>query len=451
MWLLLALACHQHEVAPYLNRPQLALAVDSAPATDLPSAIAALIGDDPLARRLSPGTPGRFAALPGGDALEAWATMARAPAPSPTAADIAALEQRWPGTVAVALARGTALGWLETRVTMSGAVDQRTGHDIFPWFGPFVEDDHPLPPDAQGLWSWLGPLAPEDAPRRVLDLAERRVLLGWLDGPTIPLGPVAALLQDNAYERLNSQPAGALVLARGLGRSDAEAGARGATTLSRATELALTEVAADTDAEQRDWRARHEALSSELALGPHEDPVLRLLERATSDLTLDAASDASTGLALVAISAARLHGPCAPGLCRDFDRTSGLVVAQRWSPAVGPLALAWQVWALKSVADALEVALERPSLHGLIPDLVDALAGTGGARYSALVLRRSRPTPQLFLDLSRGAGGPDQVDGPGLLSNLQTRLKRQVELAQAAEQRPEIAALLERIGARATR
>lgn len=445
MWLLLWLGCGARDVAPYLRPAAVSGAPVEAPAPpgDLQEAVAQLVGEDPFVRRPDPGLPGRFAGVEGGAGLEAWAALARRAWPSPD--QLAALEAAHRGTPAVALARGLALGLLETRLLAPGSEDAESVGELLPWLGPLVRDERPLPSDARGPLEWLGPLSPAEARQAALRLAERRVLLGWLDGPAIPLGPVAARMEPPLYDRLLAEPAGALIRARGLGARDPQAGARGAELLQQATALALEEVAADRDAEQRAWRERRDAAVLSLGLGPGQDPVATLLERARSALVLDAAEDRSAGLALVALSAARLHGPCPPGACRDLDRTATLARAETWSPRVAPLARAWQVYALKAAADAVEVTLARPSFGALLPDLLDALAGTGEARFPANLLRRSKPTPQLFLDLSRGSGGPDQVDAPGLLDNLRERLARTCDAALAVEQAPELRPLLQRI------
>lgn len=447
--LLLLLACGAREVAPYL-RPSAtaeAPAPQAAPITDLSSGLAAAIGRDPLARRPDPGSPGQWSALDGGAPLEAWATAARQS--RSCGEDLLALEPGARGTPVVALVRGASLACLETQLLVNDALDPLTAHQLFQWFGPLRNDDRPLPSDAREPLAWLGPLDPADARRVLLLNAERRVLLGWLDGPTIPLEPVGRLLEPPLYDRLLAEPAGALIDARADRRSDPERGLAGRALLERATTLALEEVAADRDNEQAAWKERRTALQAELALRPDQNPIRHLLERARETLTADARSDASTGHALVALSAARLHGPCEPGACRDLDRTSTLARAETWAPEVAPMARAWQVWALKNVTDAFEVSLARPSFTALMPDLLDALAGTGEARFPTLLLRRGLPTPQLFLDLSRGAGGPDQIDGPGMLANLKTRLARCADHALALEQLPEHGATLQRIRARA--
>ncbi len=450
MLLALLLACAPREVAPYLRAPAAEAPVEApAPVTDLPSAIAAIIGRDPLARHPDPLRPGAFADLPGGEALESWAGQARSVGSCEEPA--LTLEQRWRGTAVVALVRGAALACLEAQLLRGGQPDASQTHALFAWIGPLSYDDRPLPSDARDPLAWLGPLDPATARRMLVAIAERRVLLGWLDGPEIPVGPVAALLRPPLYDRLLSEPAGALIDARAVSRSDPARGEAGRALLSEVTALALQKVAADRDAEQAHWRERRAELQRTLGLQENQDPVRHQLERARETLVGDARSDRSTGLALVALSAARLTGPCEPGACRDLDRTSTLAAAERWGPEVAPLARAWQVYALKSVTDALEVSLERPSFGALMPDLLDALAGTGEARFPAVILRRGLASPQLFLDLSRGAGGPDQIDGPGMLLNLKTRLALVAERALALELRPEIAEPIERIRARAQR
>lgn len=453
MWLLLWLGCATtHEVPPYLQpaQPRAQLSAPARPVVDLPSALEELLGGDPLARRVEPGPPGRYAAIPGGGSLEAWAAVARRV--DPTAEDLAALERAHRGTPAMALARGTALALLETRLTgapVPGAPEETD--KLLPWIGPFLSDDRPLPPDARDSNAWLGPLDPRDARQALLTIAERRVLLGWLDGPEIPLGPVARLIGPPLYDRLEAEPAGALIAARGRGARDPDAARQGEALLSRATALALTEVAADRDAEQSAWRTQRADLVRELGLGEGDNPVAALLQRALGPLTADAAEDRSAGLGLVALTALRLVGPCPPGVCRDFDRAATLARAELWSPDVVPLARAWQVIALKDAVDAVEVSLERPTFTSALPEVLDALAGTGPAGFPALALRRGRTSQQLFLDVSRGAGGPDQLDGAGLVANLRARLVLVADRALAAPPPPALHEPLTRIRDRAGR
>lgn len=452
MWLLLALACGPKDLPPYLQPAERAAAAPvPSDFSDLSGALAALVGDDPLVRRPTAAAPERYAALPDGAPLAAWARASRG---APSATNLAAVERKSRGTAAVALVRGSALAIVEAQLLYLGPNPHLPREEdlvALTWVSPLLPDDRPPPPDARAPLGWLGPLDPADARKLLLRFAERRVLLGWLDGPGIPLQAVAAAFAPGVHDRLLEEPAGALVHARGLGARAPERLAEGLALLTRATALALEDVTADRDAEQQAWRARREALRVELGVDPSQDPVSRLLDDAFAALVQDAADDRSAGLALVALTARRSRGPCPPGVCRDLDRTPTLARAEQWAPEVAPLARAWQAVALKAAVDTVEVSVDRPSFASVLPDLVDALIGTGEGNFPVGVLRRGGPSPQLFLDLSRGMGGPDQMDATGLLADLKARLVAVAARALEVSQPPEIQEPLTRVRERAAR
>ena len=77
MWIvLLALSCAK-EIPPHLR-------VEASPEADFDATIANIVGSDPLARRPDPGPTRAWASLPQGQALEAWASVARMSNPQPT-------------------------------------------------------------------------------------------------------------------------------------------------------------------------------------------------------------------------------------------------------------------------------------------------------------------------------------------------------------------------------
>ena len=116
---------------------------------------------------------------------------------------------------------------------------------------PITTQPSPRPAQARA-----GSAGQEPSPAELLHLAERQVLLGWLDGPELPLSDLAAAMKPGIHDRLINSPAGALLIARGLGRQDDDAGERGAETLRQATTLALVLAAAQTDREQEAARQR---------------------------------------------------------------------------------------------------------------------------------------------------------------------------------------------------
>ena len=451
LWLLWAAGCAPKDLPPYMEPQARQSATAAAEFSDVPSAIAALVGEDPLLRRPTVAPPSRYAALPGGEALADWARASRAPVDK---ASLVAAERRGRGTVEVALARGAALAVVEAQLLYLGALPHQPREEdltALAWVSPLAPDDRPPPADARAPLGWMGPLDPADARKLLLRYAERRVMLGWLDGPQIPLAAVAAAFSPGVHDRLLEEPAGALVQARGLDRRAPEAADAGLALLHRATGLALEDVAADRDAEQQAWRKTREALRLELGVDDATDPVARLLDDAFAALVQDAGDDRSAGLALVALSARRLRGSCPMGACRDLDRVSSLARAELWHADVAPLARVWKAIALKAAVDTVEVSLDRPTLTAALPELVDALLGTGEGTFPAGLLRRGGPSPQLFLDLSRGMGGPDQLDATGLLANLRARLIAVTDAALAAAPPPEWSEPLTRVRERAAR
>ena len=265
LWL--TMACAPKELPAHL-RVDLPSAQEqlSVPLTDDASALRALLGKDPLARHATPGEPGRWAGLPSAAALEDWANLTRETSESPQ--DWQALEARWPGTIVVGLARGSQLGHLE--VQLAGEGDRPLSTEAIAWIGHLRVGEQIYPRDA-GSWLYDNAAQVRD---NALYLAERRVLLGWLASPTIPLEPVAAAMDPGLQGRLMEAPAGRLILARASGTTAQEAGDRVRALLHRATTLALREAAADADKEQAAWRVELEALRTELG---SPDPIGVLL------------------------------------------------------------------------------------------------------------------------------------------------------------------------------
>ena len=454
MWLLLALACAPKDVPPYLepeSRAPVAAVVDPSNFSDVSGALAALVADDPLVRRPVAAPADRYAALPGGEPLAAWA---RANQGVPNPEKMPAVERRYRGTAAVALARGAQLAIVETQLLYIGPnphLPREEDLAALPWVSPLLLDERTPPADAASPLGWLGPLDPADARKVLVRHAERRVLLGWLDAPSIPLEAVAHAFKTGVHDRLLEEPAGALVRARGLGQRAPDQAAAGRALLERATTLALLDVAADRDSEQQAWRQQREATRVELGLSESQDPIAHLLEGAFAALVQDASDDTSAGLALVALSARRLRGPCPTGVCRDLDRTASLSRAELWGADVVPAARAWQLIALKGAVDTVEVSIDRPSFNAGLPELIDALIGTGEGAFPAGVLRRRGPSPQLLLDLSRGMGGPDQMDAVGLMANLKARLAVVAARALEGDPKPEWSEPLTRVRERAAR
>lgn len=449
--LLLLLACGSHELpsALYLDTPpQQQVRVIERP-TDLASAIRVLVGDDPLLRRPDPGLPGQWAALPGGAPIEAWSGLARRADAGPE--EWGALANTWRGTVAVPLARGAALAAVEVLSAVMPPPGDPMGPPaaltVLRWLSPLTGDNRPTPSDIRAPYAWMQSGDPATLRRNILLVAERRVLLGWLEAPTIPLDAVGAALRPGLYDRLLAEPTGALLAARAAGASAPDRAEAGEIALRRATDLTLREVAADRDAEQREIASLLDQESA--ALGTLGDPVSALLATAREAFTSDASSDRSAGFALVALSAERLVGACAPGLCRDLDRTATISRSEVWHADVAPLARAWQVIALKRATDAFEVTVRLPSFGDSLPDIADALLGTSGGPLPVTAINRNLPTPQLLLELSRAAGGGDELSPEAVTRVLEARLVQTCERALELPQTPVQKEIIERIARRA--
>ncbi len=235
-------------------------------------------------------------------------------------------------------------------------------------------------------------------------MAERSVLLGWLDGPNMDLiTPALALSSDN-YSRLAGTPAGALLRARAAMEQDPEAGARGRQALQRATLLALAEAAADTDMEQASFRQR--MANERKTVGEQREPIAAYLERARHGLTANASNPASTGFALIAIAGERIVGSCPDGACMGLDRTASLNAASRWSDETRRLMYAWHVIALKRAVDTLEVSHKTAGFGRSIPMIAEALSGTSGSPIELSLLRYRIKEPTALIQLTQMAGGP---------------------------------------------
>lgn len=438
--LLLLAGCGPKEIPPHLRPDPPAASAEARPTgppADLDEATRQLVGTDPLVRRPVLGPPEHTASLAGGDALRAWAAQMRAGAvASPAWYE---LEARWPGTVAVPLSRGARLAALEIDIAQSGADPEAA----LPWVAPVVSDGAPLPAAARGPLSWLG-VTPAEESAAALHIAERAVLLGWLDGPDLPTSAPAAAFREGVHDRLTGSRAGALLVARAADARAPDRGAAGRDALATATRLALLGAAADRDKEQ----AAHAAAVDAVRQGEDDlDPVGRLLARAAEDLTADAGSTESTGAALVALTAERLRGSCPDTPCVGLDRVQTLEAAERWGAT--RQATLWRVIALKGVLDRLDVARDRPSFPQAVVDLSDALVGTGAGSVPERLLRARRPDAAVWLAVSRAADGGDGTAWEDARRALAARLVAACEAALATGPEPELADALRRIARRA--
>ncbi len=410
---------------------------------DVRSALAAMLGRDPLAR--SPELPSVevLARIEGGDALLAYAESVRALERGEGQVERALqqLEDEWRSSSAVALARGYRLRIAENQLAQAGGVSQEQEALIVTLVTPLSggASDETLPRTAL---AWL--VDGQRLESTVRSYADRWVLQGWMAHPSIPVDVLAPLLSAPQYDDLRETSMGRLVLARAGGATaDIEPGFA---DLEHATRLALQQAAADRDKEQAAWaevrRAEIEALSS-------EDPIGTLLKRAAATLTAGAGDDRAAGAALLALAADRWHGDCPQAPCKGVDRLETIHLASAWHPDLVWVASVWRVIALKEVLDSLEVGRETAMFPGVMVDLVDALLGTGGGPLDAQLLRQRRPDASLWLAVARAVGTEGVVDWEGTREALGQHLA--AEAGRAIEVAPDqdVAAMLERIRSRA--
>jgi hypothetical protein len=408
--LLLALACPSREIPPHLQVERPAAQAKTAKTID------ALLRADPLVRRPDPASPGDWMSLPSGGEIESWAAVARKTQATPS--EWITLEQSHPGTIAVPLARGARLAALE--VTLAGQLDEPALQAASAWLGTTRVEVRPTTQQPRGPLDWLPGVSPADKRKAALHIAERSVLLGWLAGPEIALQPVAKALAGPAHSRLLESPAGSLLLSRARSDSSPQSARLGSAALIAATTLALATAAADRDSEQDKLNKRLKQAAEDLSTGP--DPIASLLARARVGLTADAGQDRSAGLALVALTAQRLHKSCEDAPCTGLDRTQSLSLAARWSSTSAALARAWRVVALKQAADTFAASHHRPSFGSSISDIVDPLSGTGGGSVELSLLRYRYGEPTAILQIAQLAGHPATTDPDETLRAINRRL-----------------------------
>lgn len=304
-----------------------------------------------------------------------------------------------PGTERLALVRGHMLGLADTMVATYGDDMASAGLvDV----GPLLSGLTPTEASALHTRHALAFLA-DGMPfaKAVRQHGDRWVLEAWLDGPHVPLQATAQALGTPTFDALSGSALGRLVHARAEGRKgDA---APGLADLRRATTLALQQVAADRDSEQRAWRDRQQEVATEL---DSRDPIGALLDRAATTLTAAAHQDLAAGGALLAIQARRLVGGCDWRPCMGLDRVETLTSAARWDPSLEPLAQAWKVIALKRAIDGMDVGRDTVVFRIALIDLVDALLGTGAHPLPATVTARVRGDASLWATLGASLGDP---------------------------------------------
>lgn len=351
---------------------------------------------------------------------------------------------RWPGTIAVPLARGYRLAIAERRLG-EHAQDPRAG--VLYSLGRLLLPVTPGDPSVRVARPALAALArdPGALPEAIRTATQRSVLAAWLVDPSLPLGPVDEALQTSTYDRLRGARIGRLVHARATGTASADP-TSGRDALVHATRLALTQVAADRAAEQGAWADLRRAEAD--ALGA-EDPVEALLIRAFDAAEPAAGARAAAGTGWLAVEALRLTERCdLPPCIGLLDRTTALSSVAAYDPSLAPLARTWQVIALKDALDGLDAGRDTVRHADAVAALADALWGTGAGTLPEDALAAPEGTEATWAALSTAVGEPGATTWEdarlAIGAHLATRI-RDVRDTVPADWRP----LLDRIARRA--
>ncbi len=411
MWLvLLALSCAK-EIPPHLR-------VEAPPEVPFDATIANIVGSDPLTRRPDPGPDQAWISLSQGQALEAWAAVARMGNPQPT--HWAEVEARFGGTIAVPLSRGARLAGLEVE---QGDDDLETQRRIAAWLGLTRVAARPATSRPSPPLHWVAGRTLKEQRDVAHHMASRWVLRGWLDGPELELREVAAALSGPAYTALHDSPYGRLIRARAAERRADTAKAEDA--LWVATEAAFRWAVADGQRAKKaelDRRRQHTSTHE-------EDLVSAKLQLAIEGLTQNAGDDDSTGMAIIAIEAARLNRTCTDPPCEGIDRVRSIHDARVWGPRSAQLAQVWETIAIKEALDTLSLALDQPILHRRLPQTFEALAGARGEPIQLPWLRHRVENPVLLAAIAQQASGTPQTNRKDTLKSIEMRLAAHCERA----------------------
>ena len=422
--------------------------------TDLPSALAWMLGSDPLARSPQLADSALLRDIEGGSALAAYvdAVQSLERGEGQVERSLQQLEDQWQNTPAVAMARGYRLRIAENHLANSLGSAEAAEATLMILLTPMSQgpNDDTLP---RTPFEWLSPGGAPiagsggmSAPTAtgVRDYADRWVLESWLVHPTVPLQVLAPLLDAPQYDGLRQTPMGQLVHRRALGQTGPTDD--GLADLTRATRLALQQAAADRDSEQAAWAEVRRTEAEALGVA---EPIGFLLERARARLTEVAGDDRAAGGALLALTAHRWVGDCASTPCLGVDRVETITSAGRWHPDLAPLSAAWRVIALKESLDTLEVGHDTVMFPAAVVDLVDALLGTGGGPLDGRILQKRRPDAGVWLALSRAVGTEGVVDWEGARAAIGAHLLAETDEALALVADPQMTEDLTRIRKRA--
>ena len=427
MWMLLLVLSCAKEIPPHLR-------VDAAPPEAFEASLTGLVGRDPLARRPNPGPVGAWTGLHQGEAVEVWAEVARRERPQPT--HWAVIEDQHRGTLAVPLARGACLAGLEF-AQGDGSIEHQ--QRIAAWLGLTRVAARPATQRPSPPLEWLPGRDIIQKQATAHHIASRWVLRGWLDGPDIDVDAVAAALEGSAYTALADSPHGRLIRARAAEKQADTTAADNA--LWSATEAALSWAMADgkraKQAElerRRDYRSTHE-----------EDLVSAKLKQAIRGLTANAIDSDSTGLALIAIEAARLNGVCEDSPCEGIDRVRSIHDARAWGPRSAQLASVWEVIALKEALDTLSVALDQPILHRRLPQVFEAIAGARAEPVQLPWLRHRVESPPLLAAISQLSSDTPQTSREGVILAVKGLLADRCTKALEGDLPPQIRGKVQRL------
>jgi hypothetical protein len=415
---------------------------DALPITDLSSALSSMVRKDPLAR--APRLPDIAAleSIEGTRAIRAYIrqVLQLERGDGSVQRDLQALEDEFPQTSAVALARGYRLRVVENLLATlepgQAASEALVLELLTPLQGSSAQDTLPRPP-----LEWL--VDGMVVPQAVRNVGERWVLTAWLRDPTIPIQVIGSQMQTPLYGGLADTPTGRLVRARVDGaRGDREPGLE---DLRSATRLALMRAAADRDSEQAAWSDAKKDAAAELGA---DAPIATHLSNALESLTRAAGDDIATGAALVALGALRWEKACEVTPCIGLDRVETMRSAEAWGDRHCD-AEAWQVIALKESLDTMDVGHDTILFPKAIIDLTDALIGTGAGPLEAHLLRRRTPAPAVWLALGRSVGREAVTDWDGARIALGAHLEAQTKQARDQCDDDDLQPLFDRIIRRA--
>ncbi len=416
-----------------------------APSTvvDLESAVAAMVAKDPLAR--APHLP-PAEALDADDGREAIAAYAKTVkqlerGDGQVERALQQLEDQWPNTVVVPLARGYRLRIVENLLAQSTTTDEPTEARIAVLLTSLQDASGNETLPARPL-AWLGNEGVMADRLRLV--GDRWVLASWLYSPDLPLSAVGTSLDAPMYDGLIRTPVGALVSARAKGLSAPHDQAW--SDLEEATRLALTRAAADRDGEQAKWSDTKKAAATELNT---DAPIAFLLQRAATGLTQSAGDSRAAGGALLALAALRWEDACTDKPCRGLDRVEWMEAAGKWGTDVEALASVWRVVALKESTDSMDVGHNTVLFPTAIVDLVDALIGTSSGNLDLQLVRRTAPDAAVWLELARATGAEGATNWADAQSAIGSHLETQTQHALDLATDSEIQALLDRISSRA--